>query len=280
MMAAAVRPATMDEESPAVIGERTASMVQNEGGKAEMPRRRRRVGDATSAAAEKGLRRIARLFRDEIATRRWGETEFEKLVAESSAAGEAVDAAEREAVRRVLAMLERTISVKQTAVAAIEVLERVADGGSIPIPVVRDLVTILGEQAEHAVNDAFAALRASARREPRRGRAAMQKEAARLAALRPTVLDLRSSIRAIDAVSPRRRGAKNTFSRSLQDALGAAAFLERAVGHVVQVLAGEGRQRRSVARAPLLDMLNFIARSASFVQNVVTLRLAGTGVKN
>lgn len=175
------------------------------------------------------------------------------------------------------------MSVKQGAVAAIGVLERATDGGaSIPIPAVRDLVTVLGEQAEDAVNDAFAALRASARREPRRGRAAMEmeKEAARLAALRPTVLDLRSSIRAIDAVSPRSRGGKNTFSRSLQDALGAAGFLERAVGLVAQLVANEGLQRRSVDRAPLLDVLNFIARSASYVQNVVTLRLAGTRVKN
>ena len=228
------------------------------------------------------LRRIARLVRDEMASRDWGAAALEQLEAEGGPdAEESASPSERTAVRRVLAMIERTESVGLAATRAAEVVgERRRKGLGIPIGVAREVVAALEDQAGRAVGDAFAALVASARREDRRRRTSIATEAARLGALRPSASDLRGSLAAIAAVSPGRGGKaqRNAFARALQDAVSAAAFVDRAVGRVDQILArGVGKEEKMVGRVALRKLMGFVGRCASFAQRVATLRIAHVG---
>jgi len=235
---------------------------------------RERVGDA----AARELRRIARLLREEMASRDWGAEALEQLEAEG-AAEEQESPSERAAVRRVLAMIERTESVALAATRAVEVLAE-RKGEEIPIAVAGEVVAALQEQAGRAAGDAFAALVASARRDDRRGRTSIAREAARLRALRPSASDLRASLATIAAVSPGRRGRakQSAFAWALRDAVSAAAFLDRTVSLVEGVLArGVGKEERMVGRASLRKLMRFLARCASFAQRVATLRIAHAG---
>jgi len=237
---------------------------------------RERVGDA----AARELRRIARLVREEMASRDWGAEALEQLEAEGGGDdGETVSPSERAAVRRVLAMIERTESVALAATRAVEVLAE-RKGEEIPIAVAGEVVAALEDQTGRAVGDAFAALVASARREDRRGRTSIAREAARLGALRPSASDLRTIFAAIAAVSPGRRGKpkQNSFTRALQDVVAAAAFVDRTVGRVDEILArGVGTEEKVVGRVALGKLMAFVARCASFAQRVATLRIAHAG---
>ncbi len=240
-----------------------------------MAARKRRNEDAA-----RELRRIARLVREEMASRDWGAEALEQLEAEGGADdGETVSTSERAAVRRVLAMIERTESVSLAATRAAEVLGK-GKGSEVPMTVAREVVSALQEQTGRAVGDAFAALLASSRSEDRRGRTSIAQEAARLGALRPRASDLRESLAAIAAVSPGRRGKpkQNSFTRALQDVVAAAAFVDRAVGRVDEILASEvGKAERMVGRVALRKLMRFLARCASFAQRVATLRIAHAG---
>jgi hypothetical protein len=221
------------------------------------------------------------LLQEETASRHWGRDEFERLMADSTAAGEVVDASEREAVRRVLAAIERMESLALAAARATEILEH-SSGGAVGVVVTRELVAVLQEQAGHALGDAFAALVASVGRADRGGRRAFEEEAARLGALRPSASDLRSSLAAIARVSrgQKRKPKMSGFVRAIQDAVAAAAFVDRAVGRVADLLArGDSDDGRTVGRAPLCNLMSFVARSASFAQSVATLRIAAVGAK-
>ncbi len=237
---------------------------------------RERVGDA----AARELRRIARLVREAMASRDWGAEALEQLEAEGGPdAEEPASPSERASVRRALAMIERTESVALAATRASEVLGE-QKGEEIPIAVAGEVVGALEEQSGRAVGDDFAALVASARREDRRRRTSIAREATRLGALRPSASDLRASLAAIAAVSPGRGGKakQNAFARALQDAVSAAAFVDRAVGRVDELLArGVEQEEKSVGPVPLRHLLSFVARCASFAQIVATLRIAHAG---
>jgi len=226
--------------------------------------------------AARDLRRITRVFRDEIARRHWGQIELEKLVAESAAAGEVVYPADSEAVRRVLAALDRLSSLHLGAIAANQVLER-WKGGTVSAAVVADLVAAFREQSGRAAGDAFAALLAAAPSPVGRNPSPFKKEAARLAALRPSASDVKASLAAIEANRPRRRGTATPFSVAVRDTVGAAAFVDRSVAHVEQLLASVKKTDPLVTRLALLDLMNFIARCASFARSIVTLRLSTDG---
>ena len=103
--------------------------------------------------------------------------------------------------------------------------------------------------------------------------------ASRLAALKPSVADLKASMAAIEIISPRRgrTSRRSQWSSALADAVGAACFLETAILRIHRLIAEAGKKARRMERSAIADAMTFLANAANFVQAVVTARIAGAG---
>ena len=221
------------------------------------------------AASE--LKRLSKFFAEEMASRAWGQDEFEKLLAECHKAGEAVDDEEREATRHVLAAVDRVMSIRVASECAVEIIRERPGTRSIPPQLFRDVLAAVKGQAAHSINDAFAACRSCHppvnRRKTYARPVPLRQAAADLANLRLHASDLK----AYRTLAESRPAPKPTaFAAALTDALYAARFLENAIRQTDRLVADAAKKTSRIQRAPLADLMTFVANSASFVQDVVT----------
>ena len=233
-----------------------------------MPKRKRR-NDVT-----KDLKRLAKYFAEEMASRAWGKNEFDKLIKASKAAGENSSDKEREATRHVLAVVDRTMSVREAARCAAVILRERPGARVIPAKVFWDVLQVVQEQVARATADAFLAGRAlqkpAGKFEARLRRLTLPKAAAALAQLPLDACDLGAYRAAAKSFRARKGGA---LSRALDDSLAAATFLGNAIEVVDHLVANAARKARALERAPLIDLMTFVTNCASFVQDVVTVRI-------
>ncbi len=216
------------------------------------------------------LMRLVRYFREEMRTRAWGKDEYEKLLAERKAAHETVDEAEREPTRRILAAVDRTMSVRVAAECAIEILHERSGTRAIPPPLLGTLLGALNDQASLAVRDAFDAWRAACPPSVplglRTGERSFAKAASALARHRIRPADLQQYRRVAEYHRTRLASA---FATAIRESLDAAYFLENVIRQVDRLVADAARKRAGLARTPLIHLMTFIRNGASFVQEQV-----------
>ncbi|MBI1852626.1 MAG: hypothetical protein HYR85_19965 [Planctomycetes bacterium] len=226
-----------------------------------MPRKKRTVS--------KSLQMLAREFTGEMKSRRWGDTEFRKLIAQSKKAGESFSDDEAEMVRCTLAALDRVTSIQVGAGAGMEMLADLEPTSAVPARAFHDAVFALRKQATQAQLDLGGAIHAAAKLDlpkelpPRKRRA------------RKSVVEppwLASQVRSV--ARARLDRPMNAAERALREAHLACHAFGGGIGETLSQARSEVRRRRSLRAEVASELALFVQITAVAMRRFLTDKVA------
>ncbi|MBI3846684.1 MAG: hypothetical protein HY292_18815 [Planctomycetes bacterium] len=217
--------------------------------------------------ASNELAKLARYFSEEVESRAWGKTEFDKLISESKKSREKIDNREREMTRHILSALDRVTSIQVAADAIVQIV----DDSTKPIAarVILDVLAVLQVQAHRATFDAHSALR-TIEPHPTRFESRLRRLPFGSAAAALAQVELDSTV----LTTPERSRPRTRLERALYDVVRVTGFVENAIGCVERLVGAEAKKRRAIDAAAVKDLAKFIVSSAEFARDTISLRTA------
>ncbi|MBI1852298.1 MAG: hypothetical protein HYR85_18300 [Planctomycetes bacterium] len=221
-------------------------------------------------------------FSTEIAERRWGDDEYQRLVKDCERSREPTTDSERTIARSILAAQDRVASVQMVMVCVIEILSRDREPNrTFSAPMIGTLIETAKDQASRAVSDTFAASRATMPKPTIPYGAAVRrlsftKAVAQLALIEPREADMTGCLAAvgIGARTSGRRSQPSSLSVSLREAVAAALFVEVAIDLIAGRVAAESKAGRRLQSNAVCDVATFLGRCAGVARDTLMTKVA------